>query len=93
MYWGGVAGYGTGEGPSAGNVPRHTVTIHNPQANQTVTVEVPEDRCVRVLGVGWASWRGQEGGEHGGADMGNVLGSSQRRLGMSSVPGGQECVC
>jgi ferredoxin len=44
VHWGGVAGYRSGEGPSAGEVPVHTVTIHNPRMDQTVTVEVPEDR-------------------------------------------------
>lgn len=46
VHWGGVAGFRSGEGPSAGDAPRHTVTIHNPQMNQTVTVEVPEDRYI-----------------------------------------------
>jgi ferredoxin len=44
VHWGGVAGLRTGEGPSLGNVPRHTVVINNPNTDQTVTVEVPEDR-------------------------------------------------
>jgi hypothetical protein len=44
VHWGGVAGMRTGEGPSMGDVPRHTITIHNPRVDQTVTVEVPEDR-------------------------------------------------
>lgn len=46
VHWGGVAGFRSGEGPSAGDAPRHTVTIHNPAAGQTVTVEVPEDRYI-----------------------------------------------
>lgn len=46
VYWGGVAGSQTGEGPSLGDVPVHTITIHNPQMGQTVTVEVPEDRYI-----------------------------------------------
>jgi hypothetical protein len=44
VHWGGTSGYRTGEGPSAGDVPRHTITIRDPHGNQTVTVEVPEDR-------------------------------------------------
>ncbi|KAI8465685.1 MAG: Apoferredoxin [Monoraphidium minutum] len=46
VHWGGVAGSRTGEGPSTGGVPSHTITIHNPRMGQTVTVDVPEDRYI-----------------------------------------------
>eukprot|EP00197_Chlamydomonas_leiostraca_P002911 CAMPEP_0202857298 /NCGR_PEP_ID=MMETSP1391-20130828/297_1 /ASSEMBLY_ACC=CAM_ASM_000867 /TAXON_ID=1034604 /ORGANISM="Chlamydomonas leiostraca, Strain SAG 11-49" /LENGTH=307 /DNA_ID=CAMNT_0049536083 /DNA_START=60 /DNA_END=983 /DNA_ORIENTATION=- len=46
VYKGGVYGFRTGEGPSAGNVAKHTVKITNHYANQVVEVEVPEDRYV-----------------------------------------------
>lgn len=39
-----VAGYGSGEGPTAGNVASHRVKIHNRFADQEVEVDVPEDR-------------------------------------------------
>ena len=40
-----TAGFGSGEGPSAGTAARHRVKIHNHFAHQEVEVEVPEDRC------------------------------------------------
>lgn len=44
VHKGGVAGYQSGEGPSAGVATRHRVTIHNHHAGQVVEVGVPEDR-------------------------------------------------
>jgi hypothetical protein len=41
---GGTYGIRTGEGPSLGEVPAHTVTIYNHHVDQVITVEVPEDR-------------------------------------------------
>ena len=41
---GGIAGFGTGEGPTAGDVPRHKVTIYNYHQDKTFELEVPEDR-------------------------------------------------
>ena len=38
------AGFGSGEGTSAGTAPRHTVRILNPAAGQDLEVDVPEDR-------------------------------------------------
>ncbi len=49
MHKGGVAGYQSGEGPSAGVATRHHVTIHNHHAGQVVEVDVPEDRSVLSL--------------------------------------------
>lgn len=49
MHKGGVAGFQSGEGPSAGTATRHQVTIHNHHADQTVEVDVPEDRCCSCL--------------------------------------------
>jgi ferredoxin len=48
VHHGGVAGFGTGEGPSAGaGVPVHRVVIRDPHyGNATCEVEVPEDRYV-----------------------------------------------
>jgi ferredoxin len=46
VHRGGVYGFRTGEGPSAGNVTSHKVTIYNHYADQVVEVEMPEDRCV-----------------------------------------------
>lgn len=46
VHWGGLYGYRTGEGPSAGNAPVHKVTIHNHHADQVLEVEVPEDRYI-----------------------------------------------
>ncbi|EIE20540.1 hypothetical protein COCSUDRAFT_18627 [Coccomyxa subellipsoidea C-169] len=46
VHKGGVAGYQSGEGPSAGVATRHHVTIHNHHAGQVVEVDVPEDRYV-----------------------------------------------
>lgn len=49
---GGVAGFGSGEGPSAGDVPRHRVKIYNYHQDMEFDLEVPEDRCgLCVLGV------------------------------------------
>lgn len=45
MHKGGVAGFGSGEGQSAGAAIRHRVKIFNHHADQEVEVEVPEDRC------------------------------------------------
>ena len=44
VHKGGVAGFESGEGPSAGVATRHRVTIHNHHAGQVVEVDVPEDR-------------------------------------------------
>ncbi|GAB4824122.1 hypothetical protein N2152v2_011168 [Parachlorella kessleri] len=46
VWKGGVAGFGSGEGPTAGDVPRHKVTIYNYHQDQTFELEVPEDRFV-----------------------------------------------
>ncbi|CAL8464925.1 g4460 [Coccomyxa elongata] len=46
VHKGGVAGFESGEGPSAGAATRHRVTIHNHHAGQVVEVDVPEDRYV-----------------------------------------------
>ena len=48
VHKGGVSGFRTGEGPSAGSAVKHRVTIHNHYANQVVEVDVPEDRCARA---------------------------------------------
>ena len=45
VHKGGVAGFGSGEGQSAGAATRHRVKIFNHHADQEVEVEVPEDRC------------------------------------------------
>ena len=47
-YRGVAPGSGSGEGPSAGVAPRHTVKIYNRAAGQEVEVEVPEDRCAAI---------------------------------------------
>lgn len=39
-------GVGTGEGPSKGDRPSHKVTIYNHYAEETVELEVPEDRYI-----------------------------------------------
>lgn len=39
-------GFGSGEGPSAGTAPVHTIRILNRAAGQEIEVEVPEDRYV-----------------------------------------------
>lgn len=44
VHKGGVYGFQTGEGPSAGTAVTHKVRINNRFANQVVEVEVPEDR-------------------------------------------------
>jgi len=41
-----MAGFGTGEGKSAGNVPSHKVKIQNHFAQQELEVDVPEDRYI-----------------------------------------------
>jgi ferredoxin len=46
VHWGGVAGFGSGEGPSAGDAPRHKVVITNPNDGATYAVDVPEDRYI-----------------------------------------------
>lgn len=47
-------GVGTGEGPSKGDCPSYKITIYNHYADETVEVEVPEDRWGRVLRLtGW----------------------------------------
>lgn len=38
-------GIGTGEGPSKGDCATYKVKIYNHYADETVEVEVPEDRC------------------------------------------------
>ncbi|KAF5837755.1 2Fe-2S ferredoxin-type domain-containing protein [Dunaliella salina] len=45
-HYGNLAGFGTGEGKSAGNVPSHKVKIHNHFAQQEMEVDVPEDRYI-----------------------------------------------
>ena len=45
VHKGGVAGFGSGEGQSAGAATRHRVRIVNHHADQEVEVDVPEDRC------------------------------------------------
>lgn len=48
-YHGDVAGFRSGEGPSEGNVPVHSVKIFNHyQDGQEIIVEVPEDRFVTL---------------------------------------------
>ena len=37
-------GVGTGEGPSKGDCPSYKVKIYNHYSDETVEVEVPEDR-------------------------------------------------
>lgn len=44
VHMGGTAGIRTGEGPSLGDVPSHSVTIYNHHVDQVITVDVPEDR-------------------------------------------------
>lgn len=44
VHLGGVYGIGTGEGPSAGDVPVHRVHITNHYQNNVIEVEVPQDR-------------------------------------------------
>ncbi len=45
MHNGGVYGFRSGEGPSAGAVPVHRVRIHDRAHDETFEVDVPEDRC------------------------------------------------
>lgn len=44
MHNGGVYGFQTGEGPSAGTAIKHRVRIKNRFVGEDVEVEVPEDR-------------------------------------------------
>lgn len=44
VHKGGVAGFQSGEGPSAGTATKHKVKITDHFADQVVEVEVPEDR-------------------------------------------------
>lgn len=53
VHKGGVYGFRTGEGPSAGNVATHRVKITNHHADQVVEVDVPEDRWVPMKGMLW----------------------------------------
>lgn len=45
VHLGGIAGFRTGEGISAGNCAVHKVKIYDHYADQVVDIEVPEDRC------------------------------------------------
>jgi hypothetical protein len=53
VHLGGTYGIRTGEGPSLGEVARHTVTIYNHHVDQVITVEVPEDRWAAAA----AAWK------------------------------------
>lgn len=44
VHLGGVYGFRTGEGPTAGDVPVHTVKIKNHYQNNDIEVPVPQDR-------------------------------------------------
>lgn len=46
VHFGGVAGLGSGEGPSVSKAPRHKVKITNHFCDQEIEVEVPEDRYI-----------------------------------------------
>ncbi|EFJ52141.1 Apoferredoxin [Volvox carteri f. nagariensis] len=46
VHKGGVYGFRTGEGPTAGDVPRHKVKIFDHYGNQEIDIEVPEDRYI-----------------------------------------------
>jgi len=46
VHWGGMYGFGTGEGPTAGDVATHKVKIFNHYNGQEIDVEVPEDRYI-----------------------------------------------
>lgn len=45
VHKGGVAGFQSGEGPSAGTAPLRKVKIIDHYGNQELEIEVPEDRC------------------------------------------------
>jgi ferredoxin len=46
-HWGDAAGFGSGEGPTAGDAPLHRVVIRDPHyGNATFDIQVPEDRYV-----------------------------------------------
>ncbi len=45
VHKGGVYGFRTGEGPTAGDVPVYKIKIHDHYGQQEIEVEVPEDRC------------------------------------------------
>ena len=47
MHNGGVAGFGSGEGPGKGGAAVHKVKIMNNYTGEESEVEVPEDRCAR----------------------------------------------
>ncbi len=51
MHKGGVYGFRTGEGPSAGDVPVHKIKIFDHYGQQELDIEVPEDRWGAAL---WA---------------------------------------
>jgi hypothetical protein len=44
VHLGEAAGFSTGEGKSAGDVPTHKVKIRNHYADQDLELDVPEDR-------------------------------------------------
>ncbi|MEW5303134.1 MAG: hypothetical protein WDW36_005856 [Sanguina aurantia] len=46
VHTGGMAGFRTGEGTTAGDVAVHSVKIFDHYANQEITVQVPEDRYI-----------------------------------------------
>lgn len=46
VHLGGVYGFRTGEGPTAGDVPVHKVKIYNHYQDTVIDVEVPEDRYI-----------------------------------------------
>ncbi|GLI69019.1 hypothetical protein VaNZ11_013558 [Volvox africanus] len=46
VHKGGVYGFRTGEGPSAGNVPVHKIKIFDHHGNQEIDIQVPEDRYI-----------------------------------------------
>lgn len=46
MHKGGAAGFRTGEGTTAGDVPVHTVRIFNHHQGREFEVQVPEDRYI-----------------------------------------------
>lgn len=46
VFHGGISGFRTGEGPSAGDVTTHKVIVHNHYADQVIEVDVPEDRYI-----------------------------------------------
>lgn len=46
VHLGGIAGAGSGEGPTKSNAPRRKVKIFNHYCDQEIEVEVPEDRYI-----------------------------------------------